>query len=92
LPRSQPDRGTRLRVFRQRLKEAQRVLHPPRRGRKLQPLRGITMEIVDSFPARSMQRKRSCAASIKRPFVVIQQRSEEIRFLQSAQALPGKRL
>jgi len=36
------------------------------------------MEIVDSFPARSMQRKRSCAAStIKRPFVVIQQRSEE---------------
>jgi hypothetical protein len=34
LPRSHPERGPRLRVFRQRLKEAQRALQPARRGRK----------------------------------------------------------
>jgi hypothetical protein len=33
LPRSHPDRGPRLRVYRQRLKEAQRALRPVRRGR-----------------------------------------------------------
>ncbi|HZR97570.1 MAG TPA: hypothetical protein VFE37_02625 [Chloroflexota bacterium] len=33
LPRSHPERGPRLRVFRQRLKEAQRAVRPPRRGR-----------------------------------------------------------
>ncbi|HEY7062492.1 MAG TPA: hypothetical protein VII06_13515 [Chloroflexota bacterium] len=33
LPRSHPDRGPRLGVFRQRLKEAQRALQPPRRKR-----------------------------------------------------------
>jgi hypothetical protein len=37
LPRSQPDRGPRLRVFRQRLKETQRALQPPRRRRQPAP-------------------------------------------------------
>jgi hypothetical protein len=34
LPRSHPERGPRLRVFRQRLKEAQRALRPARRERR----------------------------------------------------------
>ncbi|HLH22608.1 MAG TPA: hypothetical protein VK066_08800 [Chloroflexota bacterium] len=34
LPRAQPDRGPRLRVFRQRLKEARQALRPGRARRK----------------------------------------------------------
>jgi hypothetical protein len=37
LPRSQPDRGPRLRGFRQRLKDAKRALQPPGRRKSANP-------------------------------------------------------